>query len=146
MSSLRSVTSAATQSPHTCGHCRKIVIRQPAQPSQYGFRCRLPYTLREALTATRDGCPIYKMLIKGYLYATAPDEANMLARAVLGKPDVRLPRNGVYDEQQRIIYLAECLSKHPFQIRVDNKESAVFGCLTWGSHWYHMTAQPGTFS
>lgn len=129
---------------HSCEHCHKIVIQEPQSGGQ-GFRCRLPYSAREAWKASRDGCLVYKMLLKGYLFATAPDELNMLARAVLGKPDVRLPRNGVHGEQQRIIYLAESLGKRPFQVRFDNKGSAVFGCLTWGSHWYPVNALPGTY-
>lgn len=68
----------------------------------------------------------------------------MLTRAVLGKPDVRLPRSGVYGAQDRIIYLAESLSKYPFQIRVDDKGQAVFVCLAWGSHWFQINAWPGT--
>ncbi|KAH7385786.1 heterokaryon incompatibility protein-domain-containing protein [Pyrenochaeta sp. MPI-SDFR-AT-0127] len=67
----------------------------------------------------------------------------MLTRAVLGKPDVRLPRAGVSGAQDRILYFAESLSKYPFQIRVDEKGQAVFVCLAWGSHWFQVNAWQG---
>ena len=131
------------QHPHSCCHCRKIIIRQPALHGHDSFRCRLPYTVREAYQAAKDGCPIYRLLIRGYFFATSPKEANMLTRAVLGKPDYRLPRAGVYGAHDRVIYLAECLSRHPFQVRFDGQGHALFICLAWGSHWFQINAWPG---
>ncbi|KAF2747212.1 HET-domain-containing protein [Sporormia fimetaria CBS 119925] len=131
--------------PHTCPHCQIITIKPPlSHRNRNDFRIQVPYTAHQALRAAQDGCPLYRLLIRGYLFATSARETNMLIRAVQGKPDIRLPRAGVHGEQERIVYLAECRSRFPFQVRVDVERGwIVFVCWAWGSHWFNGCAVAG---
>lgn len=129
--------------PHICLHCRLIVITPPPNPGPRGFRYRLPHTKLEAFAASISGCPLFKFLISGYRFATSPQQARLFAQALLGKPDYRLPRAGAFTERERIVYLAETLSKRPFQIRFAEDGMALFTVMGWGSFWFSVTAWPG---
>jgi hypothetical protein len=144
-SPLRTMTDSTYQTaPHSCKHCQRILIKPPAHRGEHGFRYRLPHTKTEARQAARDGCPLFKLFIKGYTIGSSAHGARDLASGLQQRGDWRYPRAGAFSDRDRIVYFAESLSQQRFQIRFNEKDNVLFTCMGWGSLWFNVTACSGT--
>jgi hypothetical protein len=129
--------------PHSCKHCQRILIKPPLLRGEHGFRYRLPHTKTEARQAARDGCPLFKLFIRGYTIGSSARGARDLASGLRQRGDWKYPRAGAFSNQDRIIYFAESLSQRPFQIRFNEKDNVLFTCMGWSSLWFNVTARSG---
>lgn len=130
---------------HTCNHCQKILVKPPLNQSQHGFRYRLPQTKSDVRRAARDGCPVFKLLLHGYLSGTSTQGAREFARGLHQQRNWKYARAGAVSHADRIIYFAESLSKRPFQVRFDKEGNLLFTCMGWSSGWFNVTASPGMY-
>ena len=144
MSASRCLSPDPSIAPHSCHHCNRIIIKPPRKAGPHGYRCRLPHTRLEALDAARHGCPIFKLLLHGYLAATTRSQIRRFIQAVQGAAHTHFPRIGIRTTSERLIYFAESLSPCPFSIRFDEKGQALFACMGWASFWFTVNASPST--
>ncbi|KAI0535577.1 HET-domain-containing protein [Xylaria digitata] len=76
----RAFPSYTSSSPHSCKHCRNIIINLKDN-QQKGVR--LPYNLSESILASREGCALYQILVD-YAFKSPKEEAKAAWRGDAG--------------------------------------------------------------
>jgi hypothetical protein len=122
--------------PHTCEHCRRILIHPVTNPRRVSFRCRLPHSLRDGYIAARAGCPLFKAFIAArlrYLRNHATDDLFDLSEIGRRSPSDKSRETYMSDfEQSSIVAYIEGYSKRPFSLYVSRHWGALYVTRYWG--------------
>ncbi|KAF2971528.1 hypothetical protein GQX73_g2055 [Xylaria multiplex] len=76
----RAFPSYTSSSPHSCEHCRNIIINLKDNQQR---KAQLPYNLSESIQASREGCALYQILVD-YAFKSPKEEAKAAWRGDAG--------------------------------------------------------------
>lgn len=136
----------ANPSLHTCQHCSVIVTDldiHGVKQDRVDVRRQLSITKDTVAIGAADGCPLLKLLRKGLHQAITNAGINGLVRALEDGTNYELFRLGILSKEEAVVYLAECLGRYPFHLRILD-ELYLFSVIGWASDWFLVTALPGT--
>ena len=113
---------------------------QKGKHPYHSYRYCLPFSTSDAHRGAKEGCSLLKLLLRGYLNAVSKSGVRDFIHA-LQQPDrsIELILAGAAGGQDRFLYLAQSLSKTPFQIRYGGDGMVLFTCLGWNSPWFTLS-------
>lgn len=123
--------------PHSCEHCQTVLVN-PLFTVGGTQHTRLHKTPQEARQAAKDGCLLFRHLVKGYLKAFSDEHIRDYTRMLYSHFTIDANRDWGDDFIASIVsQLAVNVSRRPFQLRFDpygwRKFTATFLIMRWAS-------------